>query len=125
MTSLRDKLRTRAQPLLEPGEQIQEIFPARTTPGAMGGFFPRSWLVAATDRNIVVFGARRMSQTMPRVVAARLPRTTRLGPVSGGMFAEMHASVGGDVLLVQKRFFEDVERADARGSGNPADQHEA
>jgi hypothetical protein len=115
MTALRDKLRARAQPLLEPGEQIQEIFPARTILRGGGGVAAKRWIVAATDRNIVVFFAQPFSPTTPRSVALRLARETRLGPVHGIMgVAELNVKVEGRTILAQRRFYPDVERADAR-----------
>jgi len=103
-----------AQPLLEPGEQIEEIFPARTAKNALGGIFPTCWVIAVTDRSIVILSAKRMSETTPRSVAERLPRDTKLGPTKGAMFANLSVTVESKRLAVQRRFFEDVERADAR-----------
>ena len=114
MAALRDKLRARAQPLLEPGEEIQEIFPARTILPGGGGVAAKRWIVAATDRNIVVFVAKPFSQTTPRSVALRLAHDTRLGPVHGTMVAELNVKVEGRTILAQRRFYPDVERADAR-----------
>ena len=112
---MRDKIRARAQPLLEPGEQIQEIFPARTILRGGGGVAAKRWIVAATDRGIVVLSAKLFSQTTPRSVAVRLPRETRLGPVHGTMgVAELKVKVEDRPILVQRRFYPDVERADAR-----------
>ena len=106
----RSTIRARARPVLEAGETIQEVFPARTA--RVGGFVAKSWIVAATDRNIVIFFARRLSQTTPSKLVLRLPRETRLGPVNGGMFTQLNVNVEGKPILAQRRFFPDVERAD-------------
>jgi hypothetical protein len=111
--AVRDSIKKRAQPLLEPGEVIEEIFPSRTVEGVTGGMFPKRWIIAVTDRNIVIFAARPLTQTTPRSVAARLPRQTKLGPVASGMFATLTISIESNQLVVQRRFYPDVERADA------------
>jgi len=113
--ALRDQLRARAQPLLEPGEQIEEIFLGRTILPGGGGVGAKRWVVAATDRSIVVFYAKPFSQTTPRSVALRLPRETRLGPVkSMGVFGELSVRVEGLAIVTPRRFYSDVERVDAR-----------
>jgi hypothetical protein len=114
--ALRDKFRERTQPFLEPGEQIQEIFPARTNaPGLapLGALATKYWLVAVTDRNIVVLHASKANVNKPKSLVARFPRATRLGPLNGKMFAALNLTVGSETTVVQRRFFDDVERADA------------
>lgn len=62
----------------------------------------------------MVLFAKPFSQTTPRSVALRLPRETRLGPVHGKMgVAELNVKVEGRPILAQRRFYPDVERADA------------
>jgi hypothetical protein len=52
------KLRTNVQPFLEPGEQLQAVFVSQTgpSPGHIGlaSNLQRYWMVAVTDRNILV-----------------------------------------------------------------------
>jgi hypothetical protein len=119
--ALRDKLIGRVQPLLEPGEEVREAFPARSGPNPnlvlltwLTNFFSKYWLVAVTDRGIVVFAAAsKMKVTTPGAIAARFPRGTTLGPASGALFARLSVSVEDKPLWVHRRFFKDVERADA------------
>jgi hypothetical protein len=77
----------RTQPFLEPGEEIQAIFPAQVGLNPGGGMFSgafsvanRKIIIAATDRNVVVLNARH--RKTPTGVASRLPRQTRLGPAT-------------------------------------------
>lgn len=121
--ALRDKLRDRVQPLLEPGEQIQEVFIAQTGPtpwlGALTAFLwfaVKRRIVVATDRAIVVFSASWWTGTHPKELVARLPRSTRLGPVSGLWGS---STVGGEKLHIHKRFHGDVASADAKAAGGP------
>jgi hypothetical protein len=80
-------LRERAAPLLEPGEDIQAIFPAQVGLNPGGSIFSgafsvlnRKIIIAATDRAVVILDARRRYQ--PTRVASRSPRSTRLGPAT-------------------------------------------
>jgi hypothetical protein len=119
--ALRDKLRERVQPLLEPGEEIREVFPARSGPNPnlvlltwLTNFFSKYWLVAVTDGGIVVFAtASIMKVTTPGAVAKRFPHGTTLGPPSGALFGRLNVSVDDKPLWVHRRYFKDVERADA------------
>jgi len=119
--ALRDKLRQRVQPLLEPGEEIQEIFLARSPPGrkafvagAAATLASSFWIVAATDRSIVVCSVKsRMNLGIPKEIVARFPRNTRLGPITRRDFAELNVSIEARPVLVRRPFFKDVERADA------------
>lgn len=118
--ALREKLRERAQPHLEPGEEIQSVFLAQTGPtpwlaGAIGAliyfFVAKYRVVVVTDRSIVLLNAGAFVPTKPKGVFARLPRNTQLGPYE--------AKVWGKVVLgdtrhwVHRRFKGDVEAADA------------
>ena len=115
--ALRDKLRERVQPLLEPGEQVQAVIPCQTGPSPW--FAALSWLIVlfgakyyllvATDRNLVAIRAGAWVPFKPKAVEQRLPRSTRIGPVSG-MWGRS------DVLgktHIHKRFHQDVEVADS------------
>ena len=116
--ALRDKLRERTQPLLEPGEQIQEVFLAQTGPSPYLAiitylifFAVKRRIIVATDRAIVVVRAGYWSGTSAKEVLDRLPRSTRIGPLRG---LWGRTEIGGERLWVHKRFHGDVERADAR-----------
>ena len=119
--ALQDKLKERVQPLLEPGEEVQEAFPARSGPNPnwvlltwLTNFFSTYWIVAATNRGTVVFATPSLfKSTTPSEIAARFPAGTALGPTSGALFARLNVSVGDKPLWVHRRFFKDVDRADA------------
>ena len=62
--ALRDKLRDRTQPLLEPGEQIQEVLLAQTGPSPylaiityLVFFAVKRRIIVATDRAVVIMRA--------------------------------------------------------------------
>jgi hypothetical protein len=116
--ALRDKLRERSQPFLEPGEQIQQIFLAQTA-SQYQVLIPvlfllknRYRVVAVTDRAVVVLEAARMQNSKPTGVLTRLPRTTALGTPTG-MWAVLE--LGGEKLRVHKRFHKDIEEAGGIG----------
>jgi hypothetical protein len=115
--ALRDKLRDRVQPLLEPGEQVQEVFLAQTGPSPWLAiltylifFAVKRRIVVATDRAIVIVKAGALSGTSAKEVIGRLPRATRIGPLSG-IWAK--AQLGTEKVYIHKRFHGDVARADA------------
>jgi hypothetical protein len=116
---LRDKLRERAQKLLEPDEEIQEVFLALSGPNpnllVMFGLVPfvsSNWVVAATDRNLVLMSAGRWSSSFPKEVSQRLPRDTEIGRPTGSMF--LATKLPGDkTTWVHRRWSKDVEAADA------------
>lgn len=121
--ALRDKLRERAQPLLEPDEQIEEVFLAQTGPTPWLGllttliwFAVKRRIVVVTDRSIVVMSAGWWTGTNPKGVLARLARGTRLGPLSG-LWGK--TTLGAETVHVHKRFHGDVARADANAAGAP------
>jgi hypothetical protein len=123
--ALRDKLAERVQPMLEPGEQVQEVFLTQTGPSPYWVFLTylvffavKRRIIVATDRAIVVVKAGAMTGTSAKEVLARLPRATRLGPVSG-LWAK--AEINGEKQWIHKRFHGDVTRADsvAAPAGQP------
>lgn len=116
--ALRDKLRERSQPMLEPGEEIQEVFLAQTGPTPWLGllttfiwFAIKRRIVVVTDRAIVVMSAGWWTGSSPKSIVARLQRATRIGPLSG-LWAK--ATIGGEKVHIHKRFHGDVASADAR-----------
>jgi hypothetical protein len=115
--ALRDKLNDRVIPLLEPGEQVQQVFLAQAgaSPWLANGLgllgralFAKPRMVAVTDRAVVVLHAN-FNGTSPTSVLARLPRSTRIGPAKG-VWAPVQLSA--EKLYVHKRFHKDIEAAD-------------
>jgi hypothetical protein len=125
---LRDKLRARAEPYLEPGETFQVGFTALSGPGPYlvliavifgvllslltGRRYVRpfirnaQWTVVVTDRAILLL---KSSGREEEFIVTRLPRDTRLGPVSGWWAM---ISLNGEWMFVHRRFHADVELAD-------------
>ena len=122
--ALRDKLRERVQPYLEPGEQVQQVFLASSgmnpTGAAMLGalgvmLLTKPKVVAVTDRGIVLLKASKLLPSKPTGLEARGPHVY-LGPVKG-LWAQIHL---GEKLYVHKRFHKDVQAADAALGAGPA-----
>ena len=115
--ALRDKLAERVQPLLEPGEQVQEVALSQTGPSPYLAiitylifFAVKRRIIVATDRAIVVVRAGALTGTSAKEVLVRLPRATRIGPLSG-LWAK--AEVNGEKQWIHKRFHGDIARADS------------
>jgi len=115
--AIREKLRERVQPFLEPGEQVQAVFPAQTGPNP--NFMFLTWLVifwtkyvvvAATDKRIAVFRTSRLAPSKPREVAGSYPRESKLGSASGALWGSFE--LGGTKYWVHRRFRKDVDAAD-------------
>jgi hypothetical protein len=113
--ALRDKLRERAQPFLEPGEQVQAVFLAQTGPtpwlaGAFGAiiymFIAKYRVVVVTDRGIVLLKAGAWSPAKPKELVKRLPRQG-LGPFSAKVFQKV--MLDGERHWVHRRFKDDVD----------------
>lgn len=123
MAALREKLKARAEKLLEPGEQVQVVFPAQSgmNPNLMFVstllvVLNRYYVVAATDRAIVVMSSSRMRPTFPTSIAMRLPRQTNLGPTSGAVWSVVNLPGAPKPVYTHRRFYKDVAAADA-GAG--------
>jgi len=124
--ALRDKLRRRAQPMLEPGEEIQSVFLVQAGPNPnlllltyLISFFSTYKVVAVTDQAVVVMGASMWRPTFPKGVAERLPRQTQIGPTSGALWSKTGLP-GEKTTWVHRRFYKDVQAADAAlGAGQP------
>ena len=115
--ALRDKIATAARPFLDQGEQVQAAFPAQTASQwlAMAGYLPfilsnEYRCVVATDRRIVILDAGKMNWAKPKSVLRTLPRATRIGPASGLWYRTPNL---GEDLRISKRFFGEIEAADA------------
>jgi hypothetical protein len=115
--ALRDKLRSNAAPLLQPGETIQSAFCAQT----VSAYFAliSIWIIIAsnayravivTDRRILVCHSGRFTMSPVKAVIAEFPRETRLGEPDG-LWWPMTAL--GTKLYVHRRFHKDVRQADA------------
>lgn len=115
--ALRDKLISRVQPQLEPGEQIHAVIPGQTgSPwlGALGGLLLAMLnnyrCVVATDRRIAIFDCGKFTMGNPRKLIASLPRGAQLGPATGLWHA---LELNGEKIRVHKRFHKDIAAADA------------
>ena len=117
--AIRDKIAANAQPHLQEGEQVQAVMGAQTQ--------SQYWMllaylvfylmneyrtIVATDRRILVLDSGKFSTTKANRVVAELPRSTHLGPPSGALWHKV--TVGSEELRIHKRFFKDVEQADAQ-----------
>lgn len=119
--AIRDKIRDKAAPQLQPGEQVQATIAAQNQSqwlilaGAILFFALNSYRsIVVTDRRIVVFDCGKWSQANPKRIVYEAPRATRLGPPSGLWHK---VALGGDEeLRIHKRFHKDIEAADA-GTG--------
>src|SRR6266536_621139 len=115
--ALREKLRERVQPLLEPGEQIQSVFLAQTGPNPnfmfltyLVMFWKKYAVVAVTDRRIAVFRASMFRPGMPRKLVADHPRESKLGGPAGPLWGSFE--LAGTKYWVHRRFRKDVRAAD-------------
>lgn len=116
--ALRDSMRDSAAQYLRPGEPVQAVIGAQTASqwlAALTGFFVflslnRYRILAVTPDRILVLDAGKTSMKRARGVVTELPRSTRLGPPTG-LWHRIQA--GGETLRVHRRFFKDIESADA------------
>lgn len=125
--AIRDTMRESAAGFLQPGEHVQAVIGAQTKSPyaeALGGPFGvlgllgsllfivlnRYRILVATPQRILVLDAGMMSTRKAHGVLTELPRHTRLGPASGSSHV---IPVNGEKLRVQRRFFKDIETADA------------
>ncbi len=115
--AIRDKMRSNAEPFLQPGETVQAVFGAQTT---SQWFALISWwiivirnsfrVVVITDGRILVFRSGRFRMTPIKEVLHELPRNTRIGPAKGLWF---RCESLGEKLYIHKRFHKDIAAADA------------
>src|SRR5436309_12085952 len=114
--ALREKLRDRVQPLLDPAEQVDSVFLAQTGPNpnlrfltSLVVFWTKNDVVAVTDRRIAVFRASRWRPARPRRLIDVYPRSASLrdswGPVWGSL------ELGGTKYWIHRRFRADVRKA--------------
>ena len=114
--ALREKLTTRAQELLAPGDQVRHVFMTQSgmspyTPigGILGALIRKYWVVAVTDSQLVVMKASVFMPSKPRSVAFAEPRKV-LAP-EGKMWGKV--LLGTTTHYVHRRFFKDVQAQDA------------
>jgi len=123
--ALRDSMRDSAAAYLQPGETVQAVMGAQTASQWMVPltgfiFFPliNSYrIVAVTPKRIVVLDAGKSSMKKARGVVTELPRSVQLGPGSGAWHV---IPAGQEKLRVHRRFFKDIETADAAAAPTPA-----
>jgi hypothetical protein len=116
--ALRDSMRKSAASHLRPGEPVQAVIGAQTAsrwlvPLTGFLFFPlvnRYRVIAVTPGRIVVLDAGRSSIKKARGVVTELPRSVQLGPGSGAWHV---IPAGQEKLRVHRRFFRDLQAADA------------
>jgi hypothetical protein len=116
--ALRDSMRDSAAAYLRPGEPVQAVIGAQTASAwlaALTGFFVflsfnRYRILAVTPTRILVLDAGKTSMKKARGVVLELPRATRLGPGTG-LWHRIPA--GDETLRVHRRFFTDIDAADA------------
>jgi hypothetical protein len=121
--ALRDAMRDSAVPFLEPGEPVQAVIGAQTASQYVAGIagifvflgLNHYRILAVTPTRIVVLDAGKTSMKKARGVVTVLPRSTRLGPATG-MWHKI--PVAGETLRVHRRFYKDIETADAVISAN-------
>lgn len=111
--TLESNLRAVVTAQLPPGEELQAAFPAlRSAPwklfGVDGGY---NYVVAATNRRIVVFQTTAVKLSTIRTVLFELPRGYRLGPPEGRLYARLR--LGERDAWVHRRFWDQVLAADA------------
>jgi hypothetical protein len=116
-TPLRDKLKERATPYLQPGEQVQAAFVAMAMSPWWAALSSLILLaknpyrtIVATDRRILVFSNARRSVTKGEFLR-EVPRATRIGPFTGK--ANYKTEALGEKLYINRRFKNDVQQADA------------
>lgn len=119
--AIRDKIIANSQQFLEPGEQVQAAFAAQTFSQYWAVL---SWLIVlfknsyravlVTDRRILVLNTGKFSMGTPKDVVRTLPRSTKIGPVSG-LWATTTSL--GEKLYIAKRFHKDIDIADGLTGG--------
>ena len=116
--ALRDSMRDSAAQYLRPGEPVQAVIGAQTASALLAGLtgvfvflgLNRYRILAVTPTRILVLDAGKASMKKARGVVMELPRSTRLGPATGVWH---RIPAGNETLRVHRRFFKDIETADA------------
>ena len=117
--AIRDSMQASASQYLRPDETVQAVIGAQTASqwlAALTGVFVflglnRYRILAVTPQRILVLDAGKTSMAKAKGVVTELPRSTRLGPGTGLWHV---IPVGDETLRVHRRFFKDIETADAQ-----------
>ena len=118
--AIRDAMGASVQPFLRDGEQLQAVIGAQTASAYVAGIagalpflgLNRYRIIAATTQRILVLDAGKLSMKKAHSIVTELPRNTQLGQPSGVWHV---IPIDGGKLRVPKRFFKDVEAANAGG----------
>jgi hypothetical protein len=117
-------MRASAQPYLQQGESIQQVFGAQTKSQwfALISFWiiilsSAYRVIVVTDRRILVARSGRLTTTAVNEVLRELPRATRIGP-AGGLWYKCDTLA--ERLYIAKRFHKDIEAADALAGSTAA-----
>ena len=116
--ALRDAMLKSSAQYLEPSETVDAVFGAQTTSQYLyvltGGLIfliiNRYRIGVVTQQRILILDAGKMGMRKARGVVAELPRSTQLGPASGIWHI---IPANGEDLHVHRRFFKDLDAADA------------
>jgi hypothetical protein len=116
--ALRDSMAESAAQYLRPGERVQAVIGAQTASQWLAGLtgvfvflgLNRYRILAVTPERILVLDAGKTSMKKARGIVTELPRSTRLGPGTG-LWHRIPA--GSETLRVHRRFFKDIDTADA------------
>jgi hypothetical protein len=106
---------TLARAFLDDGDELRYLVPATSVfvGGAPG---TASFLVAVTDRHVLVLACGYWRRNRPESVWVRLPRSTRLGPVDTATTASF--TVGDLVLETEDEYVAVLLAADAEAAGD-------
>ena len=114
-------MQTSATPYLQQGETVQAVFGAQTASqwlAALTGVFVflglnRYRIFVVTPQRILILDAGKASMAKAKGVVTELPRATKLGPGTGLWHV---IPAGNESLRVHRRFFKDIEAADAQAT---------
>lgn len=113
-----DSMRESVAVFLHPGETIQAIFAAMAysvlkaaVTDELGMRGNQYRIFAVTSDRILILDAGDLTFKRAKGIVAELPRSTRLGPPTGLLWHLI--PVQGEKLRVHRRFFKDIEAADA------------
>jgi hypothetical protein len=119
--AIRDSMQASSAPYLHQGETIQAVFGAQTASqwlAALTGIFVflglnRYRIFVVTPQRILILDAGKTSMAKAKGVVTELPRATKLGPGTGLWHV---IPAGSETLRVHRRFFKDIETADAQAA---------
>jgi hypothetical protein len=116
--AIREKMRSNAAHVLQPGETVQQVFAAQTASPYLAlisywiVIFKNAYrVVVVTDKRILVCKAGRASTAAVKDVVRELPRSTKIGPATGVWYK---CDTLGERMYIHKRFHKDVAAADAQ-----------